>query len=87
MARRAPKRRSANWWAIAVVVVLAALAVLWFRARRAEAPGLPASLPGARALSESPPDGHDHGHGEITAEEKADLERIIRERGAASPGP
>ena len=86
MAKRTPKRRGASWWAIGLVIAAAALLVVWFRANRAEAPGLPASQPGARALSEAPPDGHDHGPGEITPDEKADLERIIRERGAASPG-
>jgi hypothetical protein len=61
------------------------LLLWWLSARRAEAPGLPASQPGARALS-VPPDAPEHAHDEITGDEKADLERIIRERGAKTPG-
>lgn len=85
MTKRARKRGGATWWAIGVTIVAAGVLVWWLSARRAEAPGLPASQPGARALSEEPPDGHEHaaGHDEITGEEKADLERIIRERGGS----
>jgi hypothetical protein len=86
MATRRAKHGRAGWWPIALLIVAAALVVWWFRANRAEAPGLPASQPGARSLSEAPPDAHDHDHGEITPDEKADLERILRERGAATPG-
>jgi hypothetical protein len=85
MAKRARKRSPGPWWAIAALIVAAGLLVWWLSARRAEAPGLPASQPGARALSEVPEAG-DHDHDEISGEEKADLERIIRDRGAASPG-
>lgn len=85
MAKRARKRSSSTWWAFAALVVAAGLLLWWLSARRAEAPGLPASQPGARALSE-PPDAGDHDHDEIRGDEKADLERIIRDRGAASPG-
>lgn len=74
----------AAWWAAAVLVAGVLVLLWWMSARRAEAPGLPASQPGARALS-APPGADEHGHDEITGEEKADLERIIRERGAASP--
>lgn len=87
MTRRARKRGGATWWAIAAAVLAAGFLAWWMSARRAEAPGLPASQPGARALSEvpgAPPD--EHAHDEITGEEKAALERLIRERGAASPG-
>jgi hypothetical protein len=85
MAKRTRKSGSGTWWAVAALVVATGLLVWWLSARRAEAPGLPASQPGARALSE-PPDTADHDHDEITGEEKADLDRIIRNRGAASPG-
>lgn len=85
MAKRARKGGGQSWWAIAALVVAAGVLVWWLSARRAEAPALPASLPGARALSE-PPDAPGHAHDEITGEEKADLQRIIRDRGAATPG-
>jgi hypothetical protein len=73
---------------VAAIVVTAVLLAWWLSARRAEAPGLPSGMPGARALSEAPgpPGAHDDGHGEITDDEKHDLERILRERGAATPG-
>ena len=91
MAKRAQRRAGATWWAIAVAVVAVGVLLWWLSARRAEAPGLPASQPGARALSEEPAGGShghdaDHDHGEITGEEKADLDRIIRERGGAGAG-
>lgn len=87
MARRARKGGVATWWAVAALVVGVGALVWWLSARRAEAPGLPASQPGARALSE-PPDAHDHDddHEDVTGDEKAALERIIREGGAPSPG-
>jgi hypothetical protein len=81
----------ATWWAVAALVVGTLALVWWLSARRAEAPGLPASQPGARALSESPqanaPDTHGHGddHEDVTGDEKAALERIIREGGAPKP--
>lgn len=85
MTKRARTRGGATWWAIGMAILAAGLLAWWLSARRAEAPGLPASQPGARALSEHPGDGHEAahepGHDEITGEEKADLERIIRERG------
>lgn len=77
----------ATWWAVAALVVGVVALAWWLGARRAEAPGLPASQPGARALSESPAgqaadtDHDDHAHGEVTGEEKAALDRIIREGG------
>jgi hypothetical protein len=88
MARRARKGSAQTAWAVAAIVAAALLLVWWLSARRAEAPGLPASQPGARALSEVPgPLGaHEGGHGEITDDEKQDLERILRERGGATPG-
>ncbi|MCC6766008.1 MAG: hypothetical protein IT293_15230 [Deltaproteobacteria bacterium] len=90
MTRRRRKRGGATWWTIVLAIAAAGMLAWWFSARRAETPGLPASQPGARALSEAPggpragqPD--EHGHDEITGDEKAELERLIRERGAASP--
>ena len=85
MAKRARKSQSVNAWMVALTVLLALFLVWWFSARRAETPVLPTLEPGARALSEAP-GSPEHAHDEITGEEKADLERIIRNRGAASPG-
>lgn len=95
MAKRARKGGGkggmTTWWAVAALVVGAVALAWWLSARRAEAPGLPASQPGARALSESPEaqadraDHDDHGHGEVTGEEKAALDRIIREGSAPKP--
>jgi hypothetical protein len=85
MATRRRKTSNGTWWTIAALVVGVGLLLWWLSARRAEAPGLPASQPGARALS-VPPDAPEHAHDEITGDEKADLERIIRERGAKTPG-
>lgn len=87
MSKRTRKGGMSTWWTVAVLVAAVGLLVWWLSARRAEAPGLPASQPGARALSQEPPAGQAPGHDEITNDEKADLERIIRERGAASPKP
>ena len=87
MARRTRKSEMSTWWAIAALVAATGFLVWWLSARRAETPGLPASQPGARALSQEPPSGNAPGHDEITNDEKADLQRIIRERGAASPKP
>ena len=87
-AKRGTSRSGISWWTVGLVLVAAGLLAWWLSARRAEAPGLPASQPGARALSEHPGDGrdpaaeHDHDHDEITGDEKQDLERILRERGA-----
>lgn len=88
MPKRARKSKAGTWRMIAAIVAAAALLVWWLSARRAEAPGLPASQPGARALSEAPgpPGVHEGGPGEITDEEKQGLEHILRERGAATPG-
>jgi hypothetical protein len=87
MAGRAKKSgvKGRTWRAVAALVVAAGLLVWWLSARRAEAPGLPALEPGARALSEAPPPGTDHAADEIMGDEKADLDRIIQERGAPSP--
>ena len=86
MARRARKSGVTPWWAALMLVAGVALLVWWLGARRAETPGLPASQPGARALSAEPPGTADHAHDEVTGDEKAALDRIIRERGAATPG-
>lgn len=85
MAKRARKSSGTAWWTVAAIVAAAVLLVWWLSARRAEAPGLPASIPGARALS-ALPDARDHDHDEITDDEKHGLESILRERGAATPG-
>ena len=82
-----------TWGGFISLPILFGVAALvwWLSARRAEAPGLPASQPGARALSESPeshpPGASDHGddHEDVTGDEKAELERIIREGGAPKP--
>jgi hypothetical protein len=68
---------------IAALVAGAGLLLWLVSARRAETPGLPASQPGARALS-VPPDAPEHAEDEITGDEKADLERIIKNGGTAS---
>ncbi len=65
---------------IAAIVAAVGLLLWLLSARRAETPGLPASQPGARALS-AEPGAPEHAQDEITGDEKADLERIIRERG------
>jgi hypothetical protein len=63
-----------------LALVAIAFALWWFSARRAEAPSPPPSAPGARVLG-APPAAE-----EITPPEKAELQRILRERGA-SPAP
>jgi len=85
MATRKRKRTTATWWTIAAIVVMVGFLVWWLSARRAEAPGLPASQPGARALS-AEPGAPEHAHEHISGGDKADLSRIIRERGAKTPG-
>jgi hypothetical protein len=68
-----------------VAIVVAALLVLWwFRAQRVEAPAPPAIKSALPSIAE-PSDARDHD--EITGDEKEDLQRIIQERGAATPGP
>jgi len=72
---------------VGALVAVAVLLAWWLSARRAEAPGLPASIPGARALS-VPPDEHEAAHGgahdEITDDEKQGLEKVLREHGGAA---
>ena len=85
MARRAQRRGGGGWWLMLVLVAIA-LAAWWMHTRRAEAPAPPASVPGARSLGEAPaaPDARQGGaHEEITPPEKAELERVLRERGGA----
>jgi hypothetical protein len=88
MAKRARKGRgAATWWTVGGLVAAALFLAWWLSARRAEAPGLPSGMPGARALSESPEhagaaDEHAGAHDEITDEEKRDLEKVLREKGA-----
>ena len=88
--RRRRKSQAGTRWAVAAIVAAALLLVWWLSAHRAEAPGLPASMPGARALSAAPgapvpPDDEPDEHGEITDEEKQGLDRVLRGRGAATP--
>ena len=73
------KARAGGAWIAVLIVAAVALALWWFSARRAEAPSPPATAPGARVLGAPP------GAEEITPPEKAELQRILRERGAASP--
>ena len=82
MAKRRRNNGTGMWWTIAAVVAFFVLLAWSLSARRAETPGLPASQPGARALSESH-DAPEAGHGEITDDEKKDLDQIIREGGPA----
>jgi hypothetical protein len=80
MARRATSTTA--WWTAAALIG-AALVLYWlFHARRVETPAPPTISTGQPSLKE-PPDAP--AHDEIAPDEKADLERIIRERGAASP--
>ena len=78
VARRRAGGGGTAWLALAAVIAVA-LAVWWLSARRAEAPAPPATAPGARMLG-APPNSE-----EITAPEKQELQRILRERGATSP--
>lgn len=65
------------------MIIAALLLAFWlFHARRVETPAPPAISTGQPGL-EAPPGAP--GHDEIAPDEKADLERIIRERGAATP--
>ncbi len=82
MARRTRRGGGTTWWTVGAIVLAVLLLVWWFRAGRVEAPAPPAIQSGVPALVE-PRD--EHGHDEIAPDEKADLQRIIRERGAASP--
>jgi len=84
MATRRRTTGNGTWWMLAGLIAGAGLLLWLVSARRAETPGLPASQPGARALSAAP-DAPEHAHDEITGDEKADLERIIRERGTKTP--
>ena len=86
MAKRARKRGGTAWWTVAAIVVAALLVLWWFRAQRVETPAPPAIKSALPSIAE-PPDGRDHDQGEITGDEKEDLQRIIRERSGASPGP
>ena len=83
MATRRRKGGGTPWWMIATAVLAALLIVWWFRAQRVESPAPPAIRSEDPSLAR-PPEGHVHE--EIAPDEKADLQRIIRERGAPSPG-
>ena len=80
MARR--RNNSTAWWTVAALIG-AALVLYWlFHARRVETPAPPTISTGQPAI-EHPHDAP--AHDEIAPDEKADLERIIRERGGATP--
>jgi hypothetical protein len=87
MARRGGRGRAGGGWWILAVLLAAVLVLWWMSARRAEAPGPPASVAGARALRAAPRPGESPAGGadgeEITPPEKRELERVLRERGAA----
>ena len=83
MARRSARQGS---WLVAALMIAGILALLWWiSARRAETPAPPSSVPGARVLKEAPPASGDAGaaggNEEITAPEKRELDRVLRERG------
>jgi hypothetical protein len=73
--RRARTRGRGAWWTAALLVLGAVALVWWLAAKRAEAPAPPPSVPGARALGEPP-------HEDITTQDKEELERVLREHGA-----
>jgi hypothetical protein len=82
MPRRA-RGGGTGWWTAAALIAAALLAFWLFRASRVETPAPPAiqsGLPSIKEPSDAP------AHDEIAPDEKADLERIIRERGPATPG-
>ncbi|MEB2284364.1 MAG: hypothetical protein B6D46_13960 [Polyangiaceae bacterium UTPRO1] len=83
MSRRARRRSGATWWALAAAALTAGLLGWWLAARRTEAPGPAASQPEARAPSAVDEDHDGEGPAEITSDEKAALEHILRERNAA----
>ena len=61
------------------VLVVAALALWWLSARRAEAPSPPTSVPGGRVLGAPPAGAAD----EMTDPERDELQRVLREHGGA----
>jgi hypothetical protein len=73
---------SRTWWTVAAIVAVLLLAFWLLHARRVETPAPPAISTGQPGI-EHPPDAP--AHDEIAPDEKADLERIIRDRGAPSP--
>jgi hypothetical protein len=80
MARR--RRGNGTWWAVGAVIAALLLAYWLFHARRVETPEPPAISTGQPGIEEP----HDApAHDEIAPDEKADLERIIRDRTAATP--
>lgn len=83
MPRRVRGGRNGTWWTIAAIIAVLLLAFWLFRARRVETPGPPEISTGQPGIKEPP---GEHAHDEIAPDEKADLERIIRERGPATPG-
>lgn len=93
MTRREGTRSGAGIWWVAGLLVLAALVLLWWLARfpvtapPAGGPVLATPAPAATTSVESGAVGTDGTAGsEITDEEKAELQRILRER-AGRPGP
>jgi hypothetical protein len=79
MARR---RTSTAWWTVAALVGAAVVLYWLFHARRVETPAPPTISTGQPGIEHAP---DAPAHDEIAPDEKADLERIIRERGAATP--
>lgn len=93
MTRRGGTRSGAGIWWVAGLLVLAALALLWWLARApvavppAGGPALATPAPAVTAPAGTDAAGTDAAAGsEITDEEKAELQRILRER-AGRPGP
>ncbi len=79
----ARSRTSATTWWMVAALIGAALVLYWLlHARRVETPAPPTISTGQPGIAQ-PPDAP--AHDEIAPDEKADLERIIRERGAPSP--
>jgi hypothetical protein len=79
MTKRRSRRGSGGTWWVVVVLVVVALALWWFSTRRAEAPSPPTTVPGARVLGAAPA----RGGSEITAPEREELQRVLRERSGA----
>jgi hypothetical protein len=70
--RRSRKSGASAWWTAAILVGSGAAAWWWFATRRIEAPA-PVAVPGAGIVQS--PSGE-----EITRQDKAELERVLRER-------
>ena len=85
MARRGTSTTA--WWTVAALIGAALLLAWLFHARRVETPA-PPTISTGQPVIQPPPDAAAAGAPapeESAPDEKADLERIIRERGAPSP--